>query len=109
MLSQWCCLPVIPRGEAKCSLNAQQPILNKDSVQASVNSHVIQLLLKQRHVWTGRAWMGKGVSKAVENINQHLGPALKVQRIRLCLFMRLPLQCFSKVSLIGSRCKQRHK
>lgn len=26
----------------------------------------------------GRAWMGKGVSKAVENINTHLGPALKV-------------------------------
>ena len=79
MLSQRCCLPVIPRGEAKCLLNpAQQSILNKDSVQASVNSHVVQLLLKQRHVWTGRAWMGKGVSKAVENINQHLGPALKV-------------------------------
>ncbi len=27
----------------------------------------------------GRAWMGKGVGKAVENVNKHLGPALEVR------------------------------
>ncbi len=27
----------------------------------------------------GRAWMGKGVGKAVENVNKHLGPVLEVR------------------------------
>lgn len=60
----------------------QRSSLSWTELCESVSSSTVtfaELLLKQRSSWTGRAWMGKGVSKAVENINQHLGPALKVQ------------------------------
>ena len=38
--------------------------------------------------------MGKGVSKAVENINQHLGPALKVLVGSTCVNRVATLHCF---------------
>lgn len=53
--------------------------------------------------------MGKGVGKAVENINQHLGPALKVHApcgLHLRLLMHVPLQRF-RASVTGPKWKRR--